>query len=96
MGKEATLTKTDLDENKMLNAVLNDFAIKCRNEEIIFDVTISEILLDAMEKDVAVILINLLDNAVNASRNSKEKKIKLNIQNFQELKIFLHIHLNLH
>ena len=35
--------------------------------------------LDAMEKDVAVILINLLDNAVNASRNSKEKKIKLNI-----------------
>lgn len=67
------------NENKMLNAVLNDFAIKCRNEEIIFDVTISEILLDAMEKDVAVILINLLDNAVNASRNSKEKKIKLNI-----------------
>ncbi|MGN0159851.1 MAG: GHKL domain-containing protein [Lachnospiraceae bacterium] len=65
--------------NKMINAILNDFSTKCKNYEMDFKITMDDLCLGKIEKDVSLILMNLLDNAFEASDISTGKTIKLRI-----------------
>lgn len=67
------------ENNRMINAILNDFTIKCRNHEIVLKIVLNDLHLEMLEKDIAIILMNLLENAFEAADKSKEKVIKLDI-----------------
>ena len=65
--------------NSMINAVINDYMKKCKGDEIKLTVSVDKIELAAIENDMAVILMNLLENAYRAELSSKGKEIRLNM-----------------
>ena len=75
-----------ITQNDLINAVINEKALLCKDKEIEFDIKISAAAEEAHELDVAVMLSNLLDNAVEAQEKfDKESKkyISLNIFSYQ-------------
>ena len=66
--------------------MINEKALLCKDKEIGFDIKISAAAEEAHELDIAVMLSNLLDNAVEAQEKlDKESKkyISLNIFSYQ-------------
>ena len=75
-----------ITQNDLINAVINEKALLCKDKAIEFDIKISAAAEEAHELDVAVMLSNLLDNAVEAQEKlDKESKkyISLNIFSYQ-------------
>lgn len=73
-------------QNDLINAVINEKANLCKDKEIEFDIKISAVSQESHELDIAVMLSNLLDNAVEAQEKlDKESKkyISLNIFSYQ-------------
>lgn len=68
-----------VEGNHMINAVLNEYAIRSRQEEVVFDADVSMELPHEFESDIAIVISNLLENAIAAEQLSKEKKIKFKI-----------------
>lgn len=68
-----------VEGNHMINAVLNEYAIRSRQEEVVFDADVSIELPHEFESDIAIVISNLLENAIAAEQLSREKKIKLKI-----------------
>lgn len=67
-------------ENKMLDLVLNKYSYICENENIILHVFAKTANLNYIENtDLVTIMSNMLDNAVEAARNSQERTIELSI-----------------
>lgn len=60
--------------SKMVNAVINQKAALCKNEDIPFEVQITGEFYWHQESNVAILLSNLLDNAIEAERLQKEKQ----------------------
>lgn len=93
MEEMQKMLRTQLDtknlfymECKMLNAVINQKASVCREEEISFEVQITGDYRWKNEGNIAVLLSNLLDNAIEAERRQKEKKeITLKIYPYKEI-----------
>jgi hypothetical protein len=71
--------------NGMINAVINDYMKKCKSDEISLKVSIDKIALGIIENDIAVVLMNLLENAHRAELNSKGKEIKLNMHSYNSM-----------
>lgn len=66
--------------NKMLDLIINKYKLLCETEFIDFDVTIKTSNLSFMDNnDLNAMLSNILDNAVEAAKKSKNKKIDLSI-----------------
>lgn len=67
-------------KNKMLDLTINKYQYLCRSEKIDFYVQCKTANLDYIENpDLINMLCNLLDNAVEAVKNSKEKRIDLTL-----------------
>lgn len=67
-------------KNKMLDLILNKYKVLCEKDDIDFYVNIRTANLSFMENtDLTTMLSNILDNAIEAAKNSKEKKIDLSI-----------------
>lgn len=66
--------------NSMMNAVLNEKSTLCRIKEMELNIQWTTEIESKMEMDVAVLLSNLLDNAIEAQKeNTVGKKIHVNI-----------------
>lgn len=65
--------------NNSLNAVMNNKASICKNDDIDFQVLISCAIPEKNTINICVILSNLLDNAIGAVRNETHKYIKVHI-----------------
>lgn len=61
-------------DSKMLNAVINQKASVCKEEEIPFEVQITGDYNWENESNIAILLSNLLDNAIEAERHQGGKK----------------------
>ncbi len=67
-------------KNKLLDLTINKYQIVCKNENIDFSVTIKTANLSYIEQsDLISMLGNILDNAVESSKKSKDKRIDLSI-----------------
>ncbi|MBO5484021.1 MAG: GHKL domain-containing protein [Lachnospiraceae bacterium] len=69
--------------NQIINAVINDKMRRCQEQDIQFDIQITDDIPDKSEMDDAIILSNLLDNAIEA-----EEKIQDSVRRKISLKIF--------
>lgn len=87
-----TVTKNQLDEiktmiktgNDCFDAIVNTKIAVCEKYGIYCQVRIGEHTLDELSHDeIAILFGNLFDNAIEASKNSAEKTIKLDVQ-FQD------------
>jgi len=84
--KKALDTKFDVEsiyymENKLLNAVLNQKATICKELGIQMDVQISGMFEWRNESNMAIMLSNLLDNAIEAEIKEEDKK-EINLKLF--------------
>lgn len=67
-------------ENKMLDLILNKYSYICENERINLNIFAKTANLSYIENtDLVTIMSNMLDNAVEAARNSEERMIELSI-----------------
>lgn len=67
-------------KNKILDLIINKYQYICESEHIRFYVSIKTANLQQLDKpDLIALLGNLLDNAVDAAKQSKNKKIDLSI-----------------
>ncbi|MGN0160034.1 MAG: sensor histidine kinase [Lachnospiraceae bacterium] len=85
------LAKSNLvfTENFLVDSVINRCIEKCKDRGIVIE-NIIECSIDSMEEmDMAVLLSNLLDNAIEAAEQSEEKYVYLKIS---RMKNYLHIH----
>lgn len=66
--------------NKMLDLIVNKYRMLCEADSIRFEVIIKTANLSFIENtDLTALLSNVLDNAVEAAKNSKEKFVELSI-----------------
>ena len=68
--------------NQVINAVINDKLCCCQEKDIVFDIQITNDIPDNSGMDDAIILSNLLDNAIEAEEKVQEvakRKISLKI-----------------
>lgn len=70
-------------ENRIVNAVINEKTEVCREEKIEMEVEIQGTFDWGREMDVAIILSNLLDNAIEAERQEPRKYIHLTMTNYK-------------
>ncbi len=68
--------------NQVINAVINDKMRICQEKRIIFDIQITNDIPDDSGMDDAIILSNLLDNAIEAEENVAEDKRKITLRIF--------------
>lgn len=71
--------------DKILNAVLNNKNTICQKNDIRFDVEIITVIPKDMSVNICVILSNLLDNAIRAEKEEKEKYISLKINLYNDM-----------
>ncbi len=78
--------------NPILNIIINDKIDYCEKNGIRFEVDIQEVLIDYMKPiDITAIFGNILDNAIEASEKTEDKRITLQIHPFNE---FIYIQLS--
>lgn len=88
--QKALNTKFDTEnvyfmKSKQINAVINQKAMVCKEKEIPFDVQISGEFEWKNESNIAILLSNLLDNAIEAEVKENEKKeMKLKMFTYKE------------
>lgn len=72
-------------DNKLINAIVNRYMMACKELGITFYCDVRNIDFSFIsEVNLTSILDNLLENAIEASRNSKEKSIELTIKETNE------------
>lgn len=73
-------TPSGLTENKQLDVILNKYSVQCESEKITFTKNIKTANLSFMDDtDLISLISNILDNAVEAAKNSSEKRIDLSL-----------------
>ena len=78
-------------DSAILNIIINDKVDYCQKRAIQFEVDIHSICIDFMKPiDVTTIFGNILDNAIEACEEAKERKISLKISPFNGL-IYVHL-----
>jgi sensor histidine kinase regulating citrate/malate metabolism len=72
--------------NKLLDLIVGKYEYLCKKEDIAFETNIHYFNLSFIdENDVASLLNNLLDNALEASRKSKTKEVSLGINKIEQM-----------
>ncbi len=72
--------------NKLLDIILNKYAVICKKNNIQFTCEVRTANLDYIDdSELTIILNNLLDNAVEAAKNSEEKVVELSIRHINSM-----------
>lgn len=75
-------------DNRLLNIILNDKEKTARREQVAFGAKIGPIELGGMkDSDLTTIFANLLDNAIEAAKESKEKEVRLRVDSVHEFNV---------
>lgn len=75
IGRSAETSLINYGPSNIINTVLNVKQTECRSRDISVEITVSGRVPREQELNIAVILSNLLDNAMEASVNADVKKI---------------------
>lgn len=71
---------TGISKNKMLDLIISKYATLCESKKIKFDVDVKTSNLSYIDDvDLSTLMNNLLDNAVEAAKNSKNAFVQLNV-----------------
>lgn len=72
--------------NKLLDIILNKYAVICKKNNIQFTCEVRTANLDYIDdSELTIILNNLLDNAVESAENSEEKVVELSIRHINSM-----------
>lgn len=75
-----TFSSIGISQNKMLDLIISKYIKLCGSKDIKFSVDVKTANLNYIaDSDLSTLLNNLLDNAVEAAEQTKEKKITLKI-----------------
>ena len=66
--------------NSVINYIVNDKKEICNSNNIVFDVNVIGRIQEKDSNNVGVIISNLLDNAIEASKREEQKHIVLNLE----------------
>lgn len=83
LGKEFEENGMVYLSSKVINSVLNDKIELCKKNNILFKIVGNGRICERKEIDVAIILSNLLDNAIEAEKKVKNPVIHLNMHEFK-------------
>lgn len=79
------INQIGISKNKTLDLIISKYVSLCEIKDIIFSIDVKTANLSFIEsQDLTALLTNLLDNAVEAAAQSKEKKISLVIEKQNE------------
>ncbi len=79
VGERLTLDMVQYASNSTINAVLNEKLMRAKSGDIRLEMKVSGQVPNDSEMDVAVILANLLDNAMEAVQNQGDRRIELDM-----------------
>ena len=72
--------------NKLLDIILNKYAVICKKQDISFYCEVRTANLNYIDdSELTIILNNLLDNAIEAAQNSKEKVVEVSIRHINSM-----------
>ncbi len=74
-----TMKQVIVTDNSLIDAVINHHLEKCSEKNIVNSIKIECSINSNMEMDVAVMLANLLDNAIEATEKTLKKEVELQI-----------------
>ena len=75
-----TFSSIGISQNKMLDLIISKYIKLCESKNIKFSIDVKTANLNyILDSDLSTLLNNLLDNAVEAAEQTKEKKITLKI-----------------
>lgn len=75
-----TFSSIGISQNKMLDLIISKYIKLCESKDIKFSIDVKTANLNyILDSDLSTLLNNLLDNAVEAAEQTKEKKITLKI-----------------
>lgn len=77
IGKTSEKTMINYSACSTINAVLNLKSDECKKKNIAFDINVSGSIPNEQQINIAIVLSNLLDNAIEATQKSEKKIIKL-------------------
>lgn len=79
VGKRMKLDMVQYVASSAINAVLNEKLVWARNANVNMELKVSGKIPGDLEMDVAIILANLLDNAIEAVREQEDKRVELDM-----------------
>lgn len=79
IGKQLTTDIIHMQSNVLINAVVNNKINICKENDILYEVKLIGDISKEQEMNVAVILSNLIDNAIEAELKETERIIKLDM-----------------
>ena len=79
VGNRMKLDMVQYVASSAINAVLNEKLVWARNANVNMELKVSGMIPSDMEMDVAIILANLLDNAIEAVHEQEDKRVELDM-----------------
>lgn len=79
VGNRMKLDMVQYGSNSEINAVLNDKLDYAKNSGVNLEMKVSGTISDEFAMDAAIILANLLDNAIEAAKNEQDKRVELDM-----------------
>ena len=75
-------------DNRLLNIILNDKEKAANRASVTFDARIGAIALEGMkDSDLTTVFANLLDNAVEAAKESEQKQVVIRADSIHEFNV---------
>ncbi len=75
-----------VSNNKMLDLIISKYIVACKNNSIKFDYEVKTANLDYIDDaELSILLNNILDNAVEAAKISKEKQIEFSLRHINNM-----------
>lgn len=76
----------NISNNKMLDLIISKYIVVCKNNNIKFDYEVKTANLDYIDNsELSILLNNILDNAVDAAKSSKEKSIEFSLRHINNM-----------
>ncbi len=76
----------NVSNNKMLDLIISKYIVDCKNNNIKFDYEVKTANLDYIDDaELSILLNNILDNAVEAAKLSKEKYIEFSLRHINNM-----------
>lgn len=73
-----------VSNNKMLDLIISKYIVDCKNNNIKFDYEVKTANLDYIDDaELSILLNNILDNAVEAAKNSSERYIEFSLRHIK-------------
>ncbi len=79
IGKQLTMDVIHMQSNVLINAVVNNKINICKENDILYEVKLTGDISKEQEMNVAIILSNLIDNAIEAELKETDRIIKLDM-----------------